>query len=213
MSTNEPQSSFLQTIRELSALEAAAELAELSLDSFTTDEFIRDIPFVRTGFALARLAGSLRNASLARKITRFLTPLAEIPQKERERFAKRIEDDERGQARITETIVLVLDRLDDDHKPKYISKVFLAYLRSSINYVDMRQMMLVVDRCMMMDLGFLTGADKSAVYPPEIATRLMSCGVLQLRVPPVVLANGRETPARYELTRMGRRLTRVLTDE
>jgi len=139
------EEALVSSIAKPNLTDLASELAEVGLDHFLTDGVLRDIPVLGTLVGLYRTVGVIRDRLFAAKVIRFLIGLAEIPLDDRERFLK--EHAERTERqRLGETLVLLLDRLDDMQKPEALSRLFAAYVRGQYNLEMFRRLAMALDR-------------------------------------------------------------------
>ena len=207
---SEINTGLLSTLRSSRAFDVAVGLGEVGLDRLLEEGALRDIPILGSAVGLAQAHAGIKTIFLAKKITLFLIEFAGVPEEERIQFAERIEGDCNFRGKAGEQVLLILDRLDDVEKASLVAKAFTAYLRNEITYPDLKGMVLAIDRCLIDDLIVLREEEARTSYVPEIGTRLMSCGVLQQDMIPILGADGNETEITYRQTPLAELIKRIL---
>lgn len=125
--------------------DAIADLGEVALDSVLTEGPARDIPVIGTLIRLAKTVGVVRDFVFFRKVTRFLARLGEVPAAERDAFVRNLETKQERQ-RVGETLVLLLDRLDDMDKPDMLARLFAAHVSGKYDFTMFRKLATALDR-------------------------------------------------------------------
>jgi hypothetical protein len=120
---------LLETI--LGAGEVVADVYEVGGEAFSS------IPVVGTMIQLARAANSIRDRTLAARLTRFLEPFAEASQEYRDKFKERLMQDKDETRRIGKTLLLVIDRLTDPDKAKILGYLLVAFLNDQLTSIEM----------------------------------------------------------------------------
>jgi hypothetical protein len=120
---------------ELSLVETMrkADLSELSAD--VTDKALEaagGIPIMGTLYKLWKAASSIPTYLFAKKVFRFLYELKDIPPEERQAQLARLDVVPGETEKIGETVLLLLDRLNDMQKPTMLGRAFRAYLEKKI---------------------------------------------------------------------------------
>lgn len=90
------------------------------------------IPIVGQPLSIFNLVMTARDHFLIYKLERFLSPLGDIPDDEKIKYIGNIKNDKNLRDKVGK-ILLELDSLDDERKPDYAGKLFLAYLRDRFN--------------------------------------------------------------------------------
>jgi hypothetical protein len=84
-----------------------------------------------------------------------LEPLTEVSQEERDKFKKRLMQDQAETRRVGEVLFLVVDRLTDLDKAKILGCLFVAFLNDQLTATDLRRMAQAVDISFVDDLAKL----------------------------------------------------------
>ena len=137
--------SLVSSIAEPQLVELAADLGEVGFDQLLKDGVFRDIPVFGTLAGLVRIGGVVRDYVFARKVRRFLVGLSAISLYDREQFVEQI-GSRAERKRLGDTLVLLLDRLDDMEKPEALAKLFAAYVRGRFDFATFRQLSTALER-------------------------------------------------------------------
>jgi len=147
------------------AQDLAIDLAEYELDSFLDEGVLKEIPGIKLAIACKKIWGAIQDQLFLKKVAAFLSSSPKFTKEEVDAF---VVDHWRGDEakRLGETVVLILDRLDDLDKPAMLAKVFAAFVRRHINYDALRRLAAGIDHSSIQDLKALAG---EAVIPGEFA--------------------------------------------
>jgi len=164
--------------------EAVADVTEVGLDRLLGEGLLRDIPVLGVLIQLRKTVGVVRDHIFARKVLRFLLRLAEVPVSEREAFIAGLNTVEERR-RLGETLVLLLDRLDDMAKPEMLAKLFAAHLRGRCDWPTFRRLSLALERLPLPALpslrSFYDPARRGFALGGEDLTTLAACGLVGLQ--------------------------------
>lgn len=196
------ETSITKTIADSGALDLAADAAEKALDVFLQEGPLKEIPVFKYFLVAWRAPAQVRDLLFAKKIAKFFKPLREIPEAERREFVDKIEKDSRFQREVGQHLLLVVDRLDNMAKPELLAGAFRAYLSDRVTWGQFQDLSVVIDRCVVSDLGHVKAADAPARFPSAVATRLSGCGVIEVATVPSVRGPGAVNE--YLLTDLGR---------
>ena len=161
---------------------------------------------IRDRYALAayRAPGQVRDLLLAKKITKFLGSLNDVPEREREEFVKELDEKPGHHREVGEHLLLTIDRLDNMGKPELVAGVFRAHIAGKITWQQFQEVAVVIDRCVVSDLTHVRAATAPTKFPPPVATRLSGCGVIEIDSVP--MARGPGASNEYLLTELGQLL-------
>lgn len=137
------------------------------------------VPVVGTMIKMARSGAAIRDLVFQRKVIAFLTSFAnESDPISRTEFVRKIEEQNQGQ-RFGETILLLLERMDDLSKPVIVGRLMAAAAREDIALTEALRLSRIVDRAFIEDLLLLPNMVDDKVQPDEIvADALFSAGLL-----------------------------------
>jgi hypothetical protein len=175
--TGEPslEESVVRSLVLTDLRDAIADVAEVGLDHLITDGPARDVPVIGTLIRLGTTVGAVRDHLFARKVATFLLRVAEVPEGERATFVRELKDPE-TRKRVGDTLVLLLDRLDDMRKPDLLGLLFEAYLAGEIDLPTFQRLSAALDRLNVVCLPLLRAfyrAEPSAPGAPIPAFELL----------------------------------------
>ncbi len=185
---NDPtvENSLVESIAhsELSAL--AADLAEVGLDAVLDDGLAKDIPVVGTLMKMYRIGITLHNRLFAKKLLRFLAGLADVPLHQRQEQLARLTVDVNERQKVGETLLLLLDRMNDIEKPVMMANAFKAFLEERIDFQQFRQLAYVIDSINMASIATLRNVFQREYYPEVLepdphVQHLAMCGLFSIR--------------------------------
>ncbi len=144
------------------AKDVAFELAEIGLDSLLDDGILKEIPGFRTILACRTTWNAIHDRLFLRKVAGFLLALPKFTEEQRGAFAREHLNDAEKAKTLGDTLVLILDRLDDLEKPAMLSKIFVALVRGKIGLETFRRLAAAIDIGFIEDLRGLANDSKQA---------------------------------------------------
>jgi hypothetical protein len=143
--TESLESALIQSLDSSNLRDLTVDLAEVGIDQLLDDGLVRDVPILGTLARLRATIGIVRDHLFARKVAKFLVGVAKIDAAERKRFITEIRERDEDK-RLGETLVLLLDRLDDFQKPELLARMFRAYVKGQCDLSMFRRLAAVVDQ-------------------------------------------------------------------
>lgn len=147
--------------KEWPDLEAIGGITEVGVDILASDmpgevgDLFADIPIVGTLFQVMKAVDSVRDRALSVKLMRFLEPFQEESKNDRDKFKKRLMQDEFESRRVGEILFLVVERLTDLDKAQILGCLFVSYLNDQLSSIELRRMAQAVDISFADDLVML----------------------------------------------------------
>ena len=154
------EASIIQSIGSSGIIDLSVDLAEVGLDQLLSDGIIRDVPIFGTLVKLRSTIGIVRDLLFAKKVAKFLMGVAKIDTDERRKFIDDIKSRNEDK-RLGETLILLLDRLDDYEKPEILARMFQAYVKGKCDLPMFRRLAAVVDQLPLQSIG-----DLQSFYAP-----------------------------------------------
>lgn len=160
--------------------------SEIALDNVLKDGLLKDIPVFNTLVQVYNATNQIREEIFTKKVYRFLFEINDITIEKRREFIKRLERDKVYKRKVGETLVILLDRLDNMEKPIIIGKLFKACIEEKISYKMFLRLSSIVDKSFLPDLKVI--ADN---YPNSYLTNflrdiqienLYNLGILKLNI-------------------------------
>ena len=110
-------SALVESVRESGVADVTKDVAEIALDSFLDEGIVKEIPVIKTIISFFRTGICLRDALFLKKVAIFLSDLGKISQKKRDDFIKKLNSNPKQKRNLGDTLILILERLDDLDKP------------------------------------------------------------------------------------------------
>lgn len=129
-----------------------SDLLEVGLDSFLKDGVLKEIPIVGNLVGLTMIGIGIRDRIFMKKILNFLYELKDIPVKKREEFVSKINSEQEYSGKVGETILVIIDKLDDIKKAELIGKLFCYAVNEKIDYDTFHRLSIIIERCFLKDL-------------------------------------------------------------
>ncbi len=121
------------------------DLAEIAIDQVMDGGILREVPIFGAIAAAVKGVQNVRDRLLVKKVYSFLLPLANLPQTERDAFARKHLDDPKKAKKLGEALVLILDTFDDFEKPPMLAKMYAALVRGKIRLDTFRRLAAAID--------------------------------------------------------------------
>jgi hypothetical protein len=190
----------------------AAELGEFELDSFLDEGLLKEIPLLKTILACRKSWTAISDQVFLKKVASFLVDCPKFTKEEVEAFVIEHWRDPKAR-RLGDTLVLLLDRLDDLEKPTMLAKVFAAFVRKRINYDAFRRLSAGIDLSFIQDLKAL--ASQGVVL--EEFTERYPLGLVRSGFAMFVIEgiqyNGRAGEGGAEITNLGRLFQKCILND
>lgn len=137
---------LIESIKGPAGKEVLKDLAEAGIDQAFRDGFLKDVPIIGVVARICEMGAAVRDTLFVRKVGRFLLSLYEVPQEERERFVRDLETKPEDKKKVSEALLLLLDRLDDMDKPQILARLFVPYLKGEFPLETFSRLATVLDR-------------------------------------------------------------------
>lgn len=162
---------------ELSDL--GATIGDVALDGIISSGALDGVPVIGTMVSIARTGSAIRDLVFQQKVLAFLASFGtEADPTTRQEFVRKIEEQDNGQ-RFGETILLLLERMDDLSKPVIVGRLMAAAARGDMLLKEALRLSRIVDRAFIEDLVLLPDLIDNKVQPDEgVADALFSAGLL-----------------------------------
>ena len=165
-------------------IESASEISgELLFDGQLSEGLLKEIPVVKTIWAGYNTGKSLQEHLYLRKLKIFLENITDINEKDYQKFLKNAEDNEES---LSSSLLLILDKIEDERKAVLIANAFKFYVREKFNFKTFNRILLIINRGFCDDLlkirSFKNADDVLCTNDDGIESEsleeLFSCGLL-----------------------------------
>jgi hypothetical protein len=136
---NELEISLMESLRKANLAELGADLTDKALEA------AGGIPVVGHLQKLWKVGSSVQTYLFIKKMVRFLAELKDIPQEERQAQIEKLEGDAKEEKKVGETLLLILDRLNNMQKPAMVGRAFKALLKGEITQIQFESISHAID--------------------------------------------------------------------
>ena len=198
------------------------DFAEVAIDSLITTGALEKIPLISTCVSIYKIQKTVTEYNHMKKLAIFVNEIGYgcAEEKRKEYIAKFKEFDEKQRNKELEYIVLILAQYIGYDKPKWLAKIYLAYLDKRITGERFASYAELINRFLPGDFDMMLKGDQLGLKDTEVADtvlRLMSCGVftpvsksVQAENYPGMLSIPAEDVKDYVLTEYGKGLREIL---
>ncbi|MBF0591676.1 MAG: hypothetical protein HQL02_06265 [Nitrospirae bacterium] len=171
-------SSVAESLRSEKLTEFLVINGDAGLNTFLESGGLDGIPVVGTLNGIWKAGEEITHELFVCKILRFLEALDITTPEERSRFTECLESKEKTE-RFGETILLLIDKIDDTVKAKIIGRIMAALIKGHIDYDKAMRLAYIINRCYAKDLEYLQSFHEGTQGGmSDVADALFSAGLL-----------------------------------
>lgn len=144
--------SLEETIANPDTLDTAFSVAEIGIDEIMQhiiqdfqNEFLKEIPVVKTIFAITKTGFAVRDYFLLEKISRFILGYKNVNTEIKEKITQKISN-QKDKQEFGKQIIIALDRFEQIQKTDLLLKIFLAFAEEKITYKEFQSYIYVLDK-------------------------------------------------------------------
>jgi len=172
--------SLIKTISENGAQDILSEMGELTLDSIIDNDAIDQIPIIGTLRSVYKITNSISDYLFVQKLLKFLKELDSLSSVEKNKMKTKIENEEKFGKKVGETLLGLINKIDDNDKAKIIAKIFKAYINEEIDFGHFLKFSQIVNKSYLPDLMNLTDFMTGQSFSNENSSSLLSMGILKI---------------------------------
>lgn len=205
------ENSLVEVIGDKGFFDIFSDAGEIILDDAMTDGVLKDIPILGTIVKLYKSGVGIKGYIFVKKLNKFLTALKDVPEKQREDFLNRINLDTAFKKKVGESLILILDRLDNLDKSDYIAKAFKAYMEERISYEMFLRVSSAIDRSFLPDLLLLKDVGDPKNFDSDTILNLSTSGLLEIKGMPSIHYPGAKNE--YQISQLGNLIRTLILNE
>ncbi len=171
------EKSLIKTISKNGGISTLEEMGEITLDSVIANDVINQIPIIRTLKSIYKITNSISDHLFVQKLLKFLQELKTISENEKIDIKSKIDN---GNNKIGEILIEIINKIDDNEKPKIIAIIFKSYINEEINLDEFKKFSQIVNKSYLPDLLKLTVFGEGQPIESEYASALLGMGVITL---------------------------------
>lgn len=141
-----------------SALDLALDYAEIGLDSIIENDALSEIPIVKTVLSFYKVGVSLRERDFIRKLLHFLHEfnLGQVSSEKAQKFTEKLEKDRPYREKVTEHVLLYVEKLETLDKAKILARLLLAHIQGHYDWEHFTHLSASLNRLHPYGLAILT---------------------------------------------------------
>jgi hypothetical protein len=218
--------SLLNSLTSDGLKDISIDALELALDSVLSDGILKDIPFIGNLYKSTQAAKGLSEAIFTKKVFRFLFELKTVPQEEREKFFKKLINDEKYSEKIGEKLIVIIQQFDDMDKPSLLGKLLKQVIECKFTIDEFFRISNVIQRSFLPDLIAIRKSGRIQNYQIQVQEHLINLGLfvakiddgIQLaRIKDSASLGGKpnlpEPSIDYEISSLGEKVRKFLTEK
>lgn len=151
---------FENSLFETPIVDIAAEYAELGIDSFLSNDALKEIPVVKTFIGLGNIAYNMHNRNMLKQTMTFINEFNKgtVDPDKKERYRKKLQSNPRKSEEELGRVLILLGRNIDKMKSVFEAKFFRAYINEIINWNEFCELSDITDRLFISDIASLKEA-------------------------------------------------------
>lgn len=133
------------------------DIVEMGLDSVIDNEVLKELPFVKTVYAITKTSLAIKEKFLLKKFLNFIKAFNEyeVDEKEINRRKKAIDNNEKWIYEEIEFLMIYLDNMDSMKKSKLLANLYSEYINRKINWERFCQYTEITNRLFSYDIEWL----------------------------------------------------------
>lgn len=149
------EDSLISTLKKSDLKSVASDVAEVTIDNLLQNGLLRDLPVINILTNFIKTGLHIKDYFFIKKLLKFLDSLSTLTPQQRTEFIDKLDSDPKYTQRVGESIMLLLDRMDDMNKPVLMGKAFKAYALGKINSAELQRINYAIDKILMCDISEL----------------------------------------------------------
>ncbi|KOR90358.1 hypothetical protein [Paenibacillus solani] len=138
------------------ALDLTVDYSEIAFDSLLSDDLIREIPIVKSIVALGRFGISIKQLHFTKKVLCFLKEFhSRSSTNNIVKFKNKLNTDQKFKDKVTERIILIIDRLRTEQRAILLTKLLMGYIHEEYNWETFCYFSECLDSMQLIDIAVL----------------------------------------------------------
>lgn len=180
---NSIEISLIDEISKNNILKISEDITEITLDSFLDNGILKDFPVINLITGAIKTTLNIREKIFAKKVLTFLSSLKNIPTEKRQEFISKLNHKHGFKQKLGETIIVILEKIDNLDKPIIIGNLFNAFILEKISYEDFTKISNCVSRVDINDLmKFARYKKENKTLSVEIKENLAFNGLMSVTI-------------------------------
>lgn len=145
--------------------EIAIDISELAIDELFEDSPLKELPFVKIVYSIAKTGLAIRDRHMLKKTLKFIQKVDanNVDSNEYLKYKEKIKNRDKETFRELENVIIILDKVVEDEKALILANLYSAYINKKISYLEFKNLAVVLDNFLLFDttnLELLYEADR-----------------------------------------------------
>jgi hypothetical protein len=147
---------FTQQLLDTS-MDLSVDYTEISLDSIITDELLKEIPIIKTIYSFGKAGFAVKETFFAKKILSFIREfqLVNLHDEKFNDFKEKILSDEKYRDKVSNHLIVIIDRFLTEQKSKILARLFKAYIEEYYDWDTFVDLSVSLDAMMTIDFKII----------------------------------------------------------
>jgi len=145
-----PNSEINQDIKKI-AIDQMGDWNQIATEIATKNEFLQEIPFIKTAVAIINTYKSVSNYLFARKFLRILATLESAYSHDRDLLTRELSEDHIERTNVGKRIIELCEKIDSEEKAEYIGLAFIALMNKEIDKATFERITNAIVSCSYFD--------------------------------------------------------------
>lgn len=193
-----PGEALLKSLEDSDLVNSLLDITESGLDKLLDDGLLRDLPLVGSIVGITRFGLHLKEYLLLKKVLSFLVYFAKTKPEDRKKLVERLNQNAKERRKISDQLLLAIDRLDRVEKSEILAAFFAAFLNSDITRYEFEKLSSALDRINLQDISLLSKFYVDALPKSEQEASgfidLVNLGLIAMSYPSMVVSDFSSKP-------------------
>ncbi len=129
-------------------LDIGIDFVEIWLDKLFDNELIQEISIVKTATSIYKTGKSIQERNHIKKLCVFLDEFEKgiLYEAKRKKYVEEFKFNKKHRNKELKYIIVIIDRYSGINKPRMLDKLYIAYFKTKINWLDFLVYSEVIDR-------------------------------------------------------------------
>lgn len=153
------------------SIDVGIDFLEMGLDSILEDSILKEIPIVKTVYAISKTGFAIREKHMLKKTIIFLQQLNSngVGNETYENYKQRLRENDEHLYKELEHVIIYIDRIVDERKMLILANLYYNYISGNFLWDQFLEMVNIVDNLFISDLAELNNIyHKQTIFEYEV---------------------------------------------
>ncbi|AXG71627.1 hypothetical protein KORDIASMS9_03884 [Kordia sp. SMS9] len=171
------ENSLFETLTD-NTLDLGCDISELTIDQFIENDMLKDIPFFSLFYKSFKAIQGVRETLFIMKVYKFIKEFEKIKQNEKIQFNNKITSNKKERIKVGQTLIMILDKIEEVDKTQIIANLFSAYIRSEITKSEFTKLASIAEKVFIDELLLFSKMKDYDEIDLEVQANLSSVGLM-----------------------------------